>query len=278
MFWTARAGAEFDMWPRTFLGTFTMSFERHLELDMHVERGDPLRQRPRRAIKDLSERGLFAARCDVFGEHLTDYLKRVRKSLGSNFRYLLIAEAHDSEGTSEEMRGRPHFHILFHEKVAGALVRGSTEQAMLFGKDGEFEKRWVKTRKGWRPHLFATDEAELRTQWQLGHTKFQLCDTSNSAIYVCKYIVKSAGVRPRASQQYGLLSQQTILHSRGGAADTNQGNRGLNTTPALPAEEGGCGGNSKEVSPSAFSGDGSPFLAKRNGGTPENDSDRDGGD
>lgn len=261
LFWTARAGTEFDMWPRTFLGTFTLSFEEHLELDMHVEAGNPLRKRPRRAFRELDAKGAFAARCAVFGEYLTDYLKRVRKQISTDFRYLLIAEAHDSEETSEEMRGRPHFHILFHEKIAGALVRGDTEQAMIFGKDGEFEKRWVKTRKGWRPFLFATDEAELRRQWQRGHTKFQLCDSSNSAIYPCKYVTKSAGVRPRASQLYGLLEKQTIQHSRLDEGETNQPEGGSSSTQERPERRRGEQGNSKEV----------PLSDERKGGPAQPD-------
>lgn len=238
LFWTARAGTEFDMWPRTFLGTFTLSFENHLILDMEVERGNPITGRPKRPFSSLNEKGLFAARCDVFGEYLTDYLKRVRKQISTDFRYLLIAEAHDSENTSEELRGRPHYHILFHEKKAGALVRGDVQHAEIFGKDGEFEKRWVKTRKGWKQFLFATDEAELRKQWQLGHTKFQLCESSNSAVYVCKYVVKSAGVRPRASQRYGLLANHSATSDPPSGSQVMEQNVNLDPNKSEVAPEG----------------------------------------
>lgn len=215
MFWTGRAISEYQWTARTWFGTVTCSPEEHYGLEA---RASARLFREGVAFGELSSSEQFIQLAREMGSEMTLFLKRLRKGNGPiaqdggvqiphvkpQFRYLLIAEAHDSEATSEEMKGRPHFHILLHEQIAGALVVGEPIRALSDGHDGEMIRRYYKTRKGWLPGVFAADDSFLRTQWTYGHTKFQLASSANSAAYVCKYLTKALNVRVRASQGYGV--------------------------------------------------------------------------
>lgn len=224
LFWTGRAVTEFQQCPRTIMGTFTLTQQTHEMFDWMLEVGVP-GVRPAVDLGAMTDAQRFAARASIFGDEITNWIKRLRRGqdiplAGGHWkpqlRYLLIAEAHDSETTSDVMRGRPHFHILLHEQEAGALVKGDPARAMTHGRSYEWERRNVKTRRGWKPALFAHDSAWIRLQWEHGFTKFQLCEDVNSAVYVCKYLTKQLMVRVRASQHYGGVEGEQVPR-RGGA-------------------------------------------------------------
>jgi hypothetical protein len=212
-FWAARAVTEFNRWPRTLLGTFTMSIETHEMFDLWIETG--VGGRPRENLNLLTDQERFTARCRVIGDEITLYLKRIRKQLRTSFRYLLIAEAHDSEATDDRLRGRPHYHILLHEKKVGTLVRGDPREAMPWRYGHlpgyEWELRNVKTRSGWKPKCFATDDSVLRQEWTHGFTKYQLAESANSAVYPCKYLTKAIKFRVRNSNCYGGEGEQVPI-------------------------------------------------------------------
>lgn len=215
--WSAKAATEFNRWPRTIFGTFTMSIENHELFDYRLQVGEP-GARPPVDFSALNERGIFQARAGIFGDEITKWFDRLKSGHGEpgkrKWRYLLIAEPHDSAATDERLRGRPHWHILLHEKEVGALIHGDPRMAILASDanaitgqpGGEWEKRRYKTRSGWKIGSFASDDAFIRKEWSLGFTKFQLAEDANSAVYVCKYITKAMGVRVRPSNGYGAIS------------------------------------------------------------------------
>ena len=129
-------------------------------------------------------------------------------------RYMLVAEAHNSEKTSVEMKGRPHFHILVHDYSDNGLVSGSPLEAIASGRDGEWEKRLIKTKQGYKGFAFVTDDAFIRKNWQLGFTKFQLATSEQSIFYLCKYLSKSMLARVRASIEYGSGVSPLPVHER----------------------------------------------------------------
>lgn len=216
--WGARAIHEYEFWPVTAFGTFTLSVENHLELDNRAR----LRLWDAGVSFDhLSEVEMFTERAREFGNEVTRWIKRIRQGRDGRsptfVRYLLVAERHDSDKTGPELRGRPHFHMLLHDMQAGCAMRGSPAAALAQGKSftecsveaGEWEVRNVVDKKGvWRPHVFLRDEAFIRKNWTLGFTKFQWAEDANSAWYVCKYLSKEMRCRVRASQRYG--SPETI--------------------------------------------------------------------
>lgn len=207
MYWQGRAMTEYLMAPRTLFGTITMSVAEHQRLDdlIHVRLA-----KGRVLIADLSQRELFEERVKEFGAEVTKYLDRLRKGDETHprpirHRYLLIAEVHDSDKTSEEMRGRPHFHLLIHEEIAGQLVHGDPMECILTGeRSGEYIRKFRKDRFGrWQPIAVAADDAFIRKNWTLGFTNLQWAQSAASAVYVCKYLSKSLMLRVRASQHYG---------------------------------------------------------------------------
>lgn len=218
MFWTGRAISEFQQAPRTVFGTFTLSPDEHYRLDALAQ---ARLRKSRIDFSQLSPEQIFTERARQFGSEVQLYLKRLRKGdvdhVKPKLRYLAIAEAHDSDATSPELRMRPHFHMLLHEMQAGALIKGDPGKAILEGSDGEYERRMVKTKKGWQPFAFVTDEAFIRKNWTLGYTKFQWASTANSAVYVCKYLTKALTVRVRASQAYG---RDQLAHAADRAPNT----------------------------------------------------------
>jgi len=215
--WQTRGKTEYHACPRTYLGTFTMSPENHLLLDYRIEQGvlrDPECvekgwKQPPRLMRDLSAQEILNLRVRYFGYELQAWLKRIRKGDGKReppeLRYLLVAEQHDSSRTDHEMRGRPHYHVLLHD-LNGQTALGSPAEALANGKSGEHERRWYRTKKGWKQGVFLSDTAFVREQFKLGFTKFQFAEDETAVMYVTKYITKTLSVKIRASQKYGKLN------------------------------------------------------------------------
>lgn len=65
--------------------------------------------------------------------------------------------------------GLPHYHALFHEKSGTKVLRYD----------------------------------DLKSEWKLGFTKFNLVTENKQATYLCKYLSKSMDARVRASIRYG---------------------------------------------------------------------------
>lgn len=200
--WEFRAENEYQRSKRSMFGTLTIRPEEHERRDFLLIERLGIRQ-----YRDLTPAELFAARASAFGGDITLWLKRLRKGQPDrkpSFRYMVVAEAHDSASTSVEMRGRPHFHILLHEQTEDALlVKGSPGEAFLEGEAGEWVKKKYKTRGDWREGVFAHDTAWIRQQWEFGFTKFQYAENAKAASYLCKYISKTVELRVRASLEYG---------------------------------------------------------------------------
>jgi len=202
-FWVGRAMTEYAECPRTWMGTLTASLDSHIKLDAAC--------RVRLAMHGVDFDGLprwekFEAQCMELGNHATLWIKRLRKH-GLSFRYLMIAEQHDSAQTSDEMRGRPHLHLLIHESEEGSFFDG--------------------TLKNMGEKLFMPDEALPRVSWPLGFTRFEVAKDAHTAGYLCKYITKSAMVRVRASQKYGdppsgyYILGQSIQEANGGSLSSS---------------------------------------------------------
>lgn len=193
-FWTGRAASEYGIARVTYFVTLTIAPEQHARGDAET--------RVRLSSKGVDFDGLpesekFEERCRTFGEYITRYIDRVRKGdsehIRPRLRYLVVAEAHDSASTASEMKGRPHFHMLIHEQ----------HDSCALANPDEMEIRKYKSRGEWKPGVFLGDTAWLRAGWTLGFTKVQLATDVGSAVYLCKYLTKSARVRIRASQDYG---------------------------------------------------------------------------
>jgi len=218
--WRERALVEFYKAPRSLFGSITMSPEQHYAMDARIHSGERAEDgrfiRHPKNLRELSPEELFQARVSIFGEELTLWIKRLRKKFGTNcMRYMLVAEAHDSDKTSVEMRGRPHFHMLVHDYTENGMVSGNPLDAITSGRDGEWEKRLIKTKQGYRGYAFVTDDAFIRKNWQLGFTKFQLASTEHSVFYLCKYLSKAMMARVRASIDYGAgASPASTIHEK----------------------------------------------------------------
>lgn len=192
MFWQARAVDEFQRAPRTLFGTLTIAPEYDVQLDAI-------------ARLELSERGvdfdtlpeaeIFRERVKVGGREVTKWLKRLREGDTSHvkpqFRYLLVAEAHNGARTSAEKRGRPHWHYLLHECDLSRPLVNVDEWSGKVDRHG---------------NLTVSDGAFLKEQWRLGFSTVAHCRTPQAAAYLCKYLTKEeARVRIRASFQYGVI-------------------------------------------------------------------------
>lgn len=196
--WRTKGLAEFAAHRYTLFGTFTMSPEQHYMLDARIASG--ANGRPRRDMRDLAAQEVFSLRTQAFGDELQKWLKRVREGRQGEkpqLRYMLIAEMHDGEKTSDEMRGRPHFHIMLHTQTIQTLVRGAIED-----KTSE----WLVTKAG---RILVKDDAWLRQQWTYGFTNFELAKDDRAVWYVCKYISKAMTCRVRASYGYGTYTEGT---------------------------------------------------------------------
>lgn len=220
--WQIRAMHEYKLWPITLFGTITMSLEEHYALDARILAGT---RRPDGSwirhpvnITELSPSELFTARVRAFGDETQKFLKRLRKGDAYHrpeIRYLLVAEAHDSERTNEALRHRPHFHLLVHETVQGSLVHGNPLLAMQHGESGEYLRCRIKRNGNWREGIFVKDNSFLRTQWHFGHTSFQFAENEHAASYLCKYLSKASEARIRASLNYGIVPDEQASNTVG---------------------------------------------------------------
>lgn len=145
----------------------------------------------------LSVETQFALRVSKAGPEVGKYIKRIRKSspapigLGGkplpNWRYLLIAEAHQAEGSTDT---RPHFHMLLHCVWPGFEQKSSRLFVPSLGKEVD---TWPF----------------LEEQWSaLGYATIRRVTDSKSAAYICKYLSKDSRTRVRASRdpEYGSMS------------------------------------------------------------------------
>lgn len=207
--WRQRALREFAESSRTRMLTFAFSPTQHYRADQRIRRAIPaelgklqgeltllvdlpdseLKHFPwaRRAIRrqealeriarSLADRSvalsvadeklLFDLRQRELGKELTLFLKRLRERYGSTLRYLLVAEQH-----SDQLAGRPHFHMLLHELDPT------------------------------RPLKSATIKASWRRRLGFMHAKLRDGDT-RAAGYVTKYLTKSPAYCIRSSKHYG---------------------------------------------------------------------------
>lgn len=201
--WAHRAVTQYERSARTWLGTITLSGFEHARLDAAV--AAKAQETGAFWQTEWSPRDYFRERCEVFGQWLSLWLKRIREAdqrrrngwhdgcmpdavgrmlkgrTRRNFSYMLVAEMHKN--------GRPHWHVLLHEDYAFALIRPD---------------EYYVTQKG----VIRVDEkAMIRKSWQFGFTQFELCRDSRSAGYLCKYLAKDMLWRVRASEGYGEPSE-----------------------------------------------------------------------
>lgn len=208
--WKLRAIAEFKKWPVTAFGTITMSLDHHYLIDSAImaglEHNGRVVRYPQR-LEELSSDELFSWRVRIFGEELQRYFKRLRKNLAletGSLRYLLVAEAHNGARTHEELRGRPHFHLLLHETVARELFRGNPVHAQWSSQEGsDWIKRKYQSGGRWFEGIFLHDDAPVRQAWRFGFTKYQFAENERAASYLCKYLSETIDARVRASLHYG---------------------------------------------------------------------------
>lgn len=193
--WSHRAVTEYHRSSRTWLGTITLSPMMHQLIDARVAKEAHVTGAS--WMTEWSPEELFRRRCKVFGQELTRWLKRIRinatreRGTPPRFKFLLVAEKHQSERTSTTLVGRPHYHILIHEALPFELIAPN---------------EYYTTRKGVvRVH----DNAAIRNEWQLGYTQFELCRDERSASYLCKYLAKDMLWRVRASMKYGVVEDET---------------------------------------------------------------------
>lgn len=266
--WAGKAITEFNKWPRTWFGTFTASPEIHERLDLEIEvhgvgRKGTRGYRPPQNLNSVSAEYRFELRARKFGEYITKWIKVLRKGDADHpaprFRYLLIAEAHDSENTSSVMAGRPHYHILIHEQEAWTLVLGQ-----------EMEQRKYKTSKGYVSGMFARDSSFIRTAWSLGFTKFQIAESAGSVSYLCKYLTKSMRVRVRPSNGYGGDGGTGVPRRNGPPADPD-------VAEGKEATKHSLGENDPSLPLKRGAGSRSPRAAKGMGPVSREQSDRNGG-
>lgn len=181
-YWRARSIAEFSKSATSWFGTLTMRPEIHFMLDASIESYCASRGVD---IREMTPDELFRARVSEYGREVTKWLKRLRHHRkGARLRYMLLAEKHDSPQTSEEMRGRPHIHILLHEQKVGELI--SITDYYPKGK-----------------RVYVTDDCLIKQQWTLGFSKFELMTNWKAVSYITKYMHKSRVSRVRASLRYG---------------------------------------------------------------------------
>lgn len=101
--WSARAKAEIEATPRTWLVTLTATPAVHYRWLLQA-----CQNSTRKGVDPAEWRSgeEFARRWSEFGKETTKWLKRIR-STGARFTYLQVVEAHKS--------GLPHVHLLIHD-------------------------------------------------------------------------------------------------------------------------------------------------------------------
>lgn len=195
MFWRARAFTEYNASWRTIFGTLTTSpeFDAHLDARIQVALSKVGVDFGR--LTDIEQ---FRERVKFGGDEVTKYIKRLRGAARSGrkpeFRYLLIAEAHDSVKTAGAKRNRPHWHVLFHE----------TDQSRPLVLPSEFAlDKHGRLRTDPYGNAYVADTGFLKSQWAAGFSRFLHAGTPQAATYVCKYLTKEANHRIRCSFRYG---------------------------------------------------------------------------
>lgn len=188
MNWAERAISEYGHSYRTWMGTLTFTPDEHALADQLAYNGVISRDKhgkpryrengvPRYDVYPcpdyyslpIEER--FARLVAVHSVEITRFIKRVRTNGATEFKYLIVSEMH-----KEKLSGKPHFHILIHEKREDRPVR----------------------------------KAVLKAAWTKGFSKFSLVDSAGGAVYVCKYMAKDALTRVRASFKYGTVNPFTF--------------------------------------------------------------------
>lgn len=240
-YWAARAVDEVLACPRTFMVTLTSSPTNDQILEARLARGV--------GFADLTSSEVFTRRASIFGYEVTKWLKRFKQEahragrpVSKGIRYLQVAEAHDSERTATIKKGMPHFHLLLHEQVVGAVAEGNPLNVLGQPEgtvDGEYVSRKVYDKNGafLRWGVFLTDEAMVRTQWSLGFSKVEWCPDSKAAYYLCKYMSKDMGMfRVKASKHYGGAAETTSVTSKS-VLPTTEGVGSARGVPPSKAEE-----------------------------------------
>lgn len=187
--WGDRAVVEFKRHAVTWFGTLELSPEEHAICDLLRDQdtyGDPAY--------------VFAARAKWMGRAVQRWLnlvrERNRRALGRppEFKYLLAVEQHKGSrgdnGPNGKLYGKPHFHMLLHEKAVGELV--TYDEYYL-------TEKW---------ELRVDDDASLREAWPFqGWTQFKRLEPDEAwrCRYLCKYLGKddTEDFRVRASKGYG---------------------------------------------------------------------------
>lgn len=196
-YWAARAVTEYQRNPATWMFTLTLRPEEHYLFDAEMHKRWPelnVVLGEQAGSPGLAAATLFQHRAWMIGSAVTKYLKRLRHYTGpEKLRTLVVAEAHAKGGTA--VAGRPHFHLLIHERERGVLIPDTDWKA----EEGLCTRcnRWHETGE-------VCDHALVRTAWRHGFTKVVRCMDERSAYYVCKYIDKGGLTRVRSSIGYGI--------------------------------------------------------------------------
>lgn len=193
--WRYKARRECAFANRTWFGTLTFDFQRHIKADMQAT----IRLRKEgRDFASLSDEEKFAERTRELGRDLTLWLKRLRQSLvdsakrdgrsrppKSALRYIIVTErvpARRKDGTPNMLAGRPHFHALIHEMSA------------------DYKITWAAMDDRW----------QWFSSFKLVPTKVSK-DTFKAVNYVTKYLTKEAITRVRVSFRYGHGTTSVIV-------------------------------------------------------------------
>lgn len=211
--WAHRARAEYRAASVSWHATITLSPIEHARIDARV--AAIARKTGAGWLTDWSDRDWFRERCSVAQDLVSDWIRGFREAevarrreearravfrwpvfrkkrqdlkvrsakfcvVRAKWKYLLVAEEH-----ANELKGRPHFHMLIHEPWQFELVRAH---------------EYYRTAKG---ELRVNDRSTLKERWKLGHMTVKLCADSKQASYLCKYLAKDMLWRVRASKNYG---------------------------------------------------------------------------
>lgn len=197
--WAQRAKLELQRAPRTWFVTLTLSPENHHRLFTKALLAG--------RSADTAELE-FQARAWAIGLEITKYIKRLRKSGGSNpgpvrFRYAMVAEKHSGKRKkrvlAQSVEGFPHYHFFLHETFCQPM-----RMRKVLREDGS-----ILHDKNGRPYWTGA----IAEQWPFGHVVCKEVDVSTPGAagwYLSKYLSKDASCRVRASRGYGASSEQDL--------------------------------------------------------------------
>lgn len=185
MAWRERAMASAEFATRTWFITLTMRPEAHRRFerlcrDWLIARATIPGVRHWRDKMSQLEKYHHLARFEY--REVQKYLKRLRRG-GARFDFMCVSEMHEGKkkvavryGVRHGLnKGRPHFHLLLHERHVNTCVIPSVLQ-----------REWGTVSDG------------------LGNAEFdQARDVMATSSYVAKYITKDAGAVVRASLHFG---------------------------------------------------------------------------